>query len=475
MLNMQKSLSKPFYGLMALPSTAMGFALSIQIAALSAILRDKFNLEIHDIGLVWAAGPISGILVQVIIGLISDKAWFWGGRRRPFIIIGGAISALALLALPNIGVISASLGIEGIIGVALTVVLVLDLSINVGFNPTRAIIADLTPEGEARTRGYTWMQTISGTFGVLAYAIGATMGNIFLIYFGIGLVLAFTLIPALLMEEPRDLAGDTPDQIGFDLGLVIKGTQPLWAVFIYNVYALSMRLMDIERTDYTAEWLCAGATAILMIRVVALKKPTPDASGNDMTEFQKIMAAHSFSWLGVQAMFVFYYPYLEYALPGQGREVWEPAINLSFLTLNAVAAILPALILKPLAEKIPRVRLQAACLAIMAGGYVAAYMFGTSAISLYIIMAVLGIGWAAMVSLPFAIMSQRIEANRMGLFMGVFNLSVVLPQLVVSLGIAMWLQRVEDKGLLFIVAALSLAISSLLWLRVKPLPQAERI
>ena len=474
MLNMQKALSKPFYGLMALPSTAMGFALSIQIAALSAILRDKFNLEIHDIGLVWAAGPIAGILGQVIIGLISDKAWFWGGRRRPFIIIGGTLSALALLALPNIGIISSSLGLEGIVGVALTVALVLDLSINVGFNPTRSIIADLTPEGEARTRGYTWMQTISGSFGVLAYAIGATMGNIFLIYFGVGLVLLFTLIPALLIKEPEELAGETSDQAGFDLSLVIKGTQPLWAVFIYDVYALSARLMNIERHDYTAEWLCVGATALLMIWVMVLKKPKIDASGKDMTEFQKIMAAHSFSWIGVQTMFVFYYPYLEFALPGQGREVWEPAINLSFLTLNAVAAILPALILKPLSEKIPRVRLQAACLAIMAGGYVAAYFLGTSVISLYIIMAVLGVGWAAMVSLPFAIMSQRIEANRMGLFMGVFNLSVVLPQLVVSLGIAMLLQRVEDKGLIFIIAAISLAISALLWLRVKPLPDAER-
>ena len=95
MLEMQKRLSKSFFALMTLPATAMGFALSIQIAALSAILRSKYDLNIEEIGLVWAAGPIAGILGQPIIGMISDKVWFWGGRRRPFILIGGVLTALS--------------------------------------------------------------------------------------------------------------------------------------------------------------------------------------------------------------------------------------------------------------------------------------------------------------------------------------------------------------------------------------------
>jgi maltose/moltooligosaccharide transporter len=175
----QKHLDPVFYVLLSLPSTAMGFALSVQISALSWILSTKYNLKIEEVGLVWAAGPIAGIFGQVIFGVISDQAWFWGGRRRPFILIGGVLAALMLLALPNIEVVSTTLGLDGILGVAILVALMLDLSINVGFNPTRSIIADVTPEGQERTKGYTWMQTISGTFGVLAYVIGAVWGCCF--------------------------------------------------------------------------------------------------------------------------------------------------------------------------------------------------------------------------------------------------------------------------------------------------------
>ena len=166
MRDFQKNKTNAFFSLISLPSTAMGFALSIQISALSWILITQYGLDIHDVGLVWAAGPLAGIIGQVLIGVISDRVWFWNGRRRPFILIGGVLASLMLLALPNLDVISSAMGIEGILGVAIAVALTLDLAINVSFNPTRSIIADVTDEGDERTKGYTWMQTISGTFGV---------------------------------------------------------------------------------------------------------------------------------------------------------------------------------------------------------------------------------------------------------------------------------------------------------------------
>jgi Na+/melibiose symporter-like transporter len=153
MLDIQKKLSPAFYAILSLPSTAMGFALSVQISALSWILSTQYNLAIHEIGLVWAAGPIAGIFGQVIVGMISDEVWFWGGRRRPFILIGGTLSALMLLALPFIGVISTGLGFESVVGIAILIALTLDLSINISFNPTRSIIADVTPYGNERTKG----------------------------------------------------------------------------------------------------------------------------------------------------------------------------------------------------------------------------------------------------------------------------------------------------------------------------------
>ena len=211
MLDIQKRLTSSFFMILTLPATAMGFALAVQISALSWILSVKYGLDIHDVGLVWAAGPIAGIIGQVVIGVVSDKVWFWGGRRKPFILIGGVMGALMLLALPNIDVISTALVIDGILGVAITVALILDLAINVGFNPTRAIIADVTPEGPNRTKGFTWMQTVSGTFGVMAYAIGAMWDNYVLIYFGVSLVFLFNVIPPFFVEEPRELTAAAPD------------------------------------------------------------------------------------------------------------------------------------------------------------------------------------------------------------------------------------------------------------------------
>src|SRR3546814_3507882 len=87
----------------------------------------------------------------------------------------------------------------------MAVALARDLAVNVGFNPTRALIADVTSDGPERARGYSWMQAISGSFGVLAYAIGALFGNIVLIYAAVGIVLVLAIGPPFLIEEPRDL------------------------------------------------------------------------------------------------------------------------------------------------------------------------------------------------------------------------------------------------------------------------------
>jgi Na+/melibiose symporter-like transporter len=230
MYHFQERLTKSFYALISLPATAMGFALSVQISALSWLLTTRYNLDIHQVGIVWAAGPLAGIVGQVIIGLISDRVWFWGGRRRPFIVIGGTLAAAMLLALPNIHAIDGWLGVGNMLVVATAVALTLDLAINISFNPTRSLIADVTPEGDARTKGYTWMQTISGFFGVLAYVIGAVAGNFALISFGVVLVLLFSIVPVLFIEEKRTL-GATAAPGGEGIAQGARHTMGSYTVF----------------------------------------------------------------------------------------------------------------------------------------------------------------------------------------------------------------------------------------------------
>ncbi len=481
MLEIQKKLSKRFYALLSLPSTAMGFALSIQISALSWILSTKYGLKIEDVGLVWASGPIAGILGQVIVGIISDRVWLWKGRRRPFIFIGGLLAALMLLALPNIDVISKALGFQGILGVAIAVALTLDLAINVSFNPTRSIIADVTPEGTERTKGYAWMQTISGTFGVLAYVIGAVWNNYLLIYIGVVLVLAMSIIPPFFIEEPRELQNQNEEEGKHNkphtsFKEIMNSIQPLWGFLLYAVYAIVTRLLDMRSDNYYIEILCFAVTIFFILKVLFKNAEGKSKSEAGLIGFKKVLAAHSFTWIGIQTMFVYMFAYIQFkvynfgagsVIPGDVQINMGRVVSISFLILNAVGALLPAFVLEPITRKIGRVRTHAYCIASMAVGYAGMIFFGLTPVSIYILMGVLGIGWAATISLPFAIMSQKVDQAKMGLYMGLFNLAVVLPQLVASFGVGQAVSVAPDKSLIFIISAVTLAISAVLWFFVK--------
>ncbi len=481
MLETQKKLTNTFYALLSLPATAMGFALSIQISALSWILSTQYNLKIDEVGLVWAAGPLAGILGQVIIGVISDKVWLWGGRRRPFILIGGIFASLMLLALPNIKHISDSFGFSGILGMAIAIALTLDLAINISFNPTRSIIADITPEGVERTKGYTWMQTVSGTFGVLAYVIGAVWGNYVLIYFGVFLVFLLSVIPTFFITEPKELKAGANDKgksetVKTSFTEILLLIEPLWGFLVYAAYAMIAKMVDFKPDNYYIEAICFIITIVFILKTLFAKPNHNDASADGIISFKKILAAHTFTWLGIQTMFVYIFAFLQHKvflisdnslLTTVIKDDIGRIISISFLILNAVAALLPTLALEPIARKIGRVRTHFLCIASMAISYALMLVFGFSALNIYIIMALLGIGWASTISLPFAIMSQQIDQRRMGLFMGLFNLSVVLPQLVASFGVGQVVNSAGDKNIIFIISALSLGISALLWMLVK--------
>jgi maltose/moltooligosaccharide transporter len=255
-------------------------------------------------------------------------------------------------------------------------------------------------------------------FGVIAYLIGAWLGNYTLIYMGAFLVLVFSIVPTFFITESRELnqAGATPENAGA---------------------------------------IPTGAT--------------------DMGQFIRICIAHAFSWLGVQTMFVYMFAYAKQVLPvNTDDQSIGQVIAISFAVLNTVGFILPVAVLEPISERLGRVRTHLLALAAMAVGYFGIVFFGKSATSLYGLMVLVGIGWAAVVSLPFAIMTEKVDKSRMGLFMGIFNLSVVLPQLAASLFVGKFIQAAPDKSLIFIVAGVSLAISSGLWLMVKEVQNGNK-
>lgn len=405
MLDIQRRLTNSFYILLSLPATAMGFALSVQISALSWILSTQYGFDLHSVGLVWAAGPLAGILGQVIIGFISDKVWFLEGRRRPFILFGGLLAALMLQALTMIGVIQRSLGLTNIVFVATAVALTLDLAINISFNPTRAIIADVTPEGDQRTKGYTWMQTISGLFGAMAYLISVYMGNYVLIGIGVLLVAVFSILPIFFIQEPREMVHTADEKV--------------------------------------------------------------EAHGTNVKELLKIYLAHAFAWFGVQSMFVYAIAPIKQMLPGASNDDIGKVISMCFFLLNTIAFIVPSFVLEPLTHRLGRVRTHAMAIILMAVAYFGMKFFGTTPTMLYACMILAGIGWGAVVSLPFAIMSENVERGRMGFYMGIFNLSVVLPQLLTSSFLGKIMDAQTDQTYLWTICGWSLVCSGIAWLFVK--------
>lgn len=476
MLNIQKKMSNGFFALLSLPSTAMGFALSVQISALSWILSTKYGLDIHEIGIVWAAGPIAGIIAQPIVGLISDNMWFMGGRRRPWIIIGGILSALMMLALPNLEIIQKIFigGNDpqaGLLSIAVIVALTFDLSINVSFNPTRSLVADCTSRAD-RSKGYTWMQTISGSFGVLAYLIGGTLGNIFLIYFGVIIALGASVIPALLIEEPRELTNKSEDQSKKHNSAsdIFEALLPLAGFLFYGIYVIFSKLFGVHVSyevsigGFSLGIIEVISVVLLIISAVAVLTNFAKSS-KQSNEFQKVMLAHSFTWIGVQTMFIYALFYLTEVLH-LGEQAGK-VNSIAFFILSLVSSILPVFVLNGFAKKIGMVKTHLICIFIMAVGYAGVLFFGKTIILYYIMLAVAGIGWASVVSLPFAIMSEKVDQTKMGLYMGLFNLSVVLPQLVASFKMGEIINSATDKSVVFVICAITLAISGILWLFVK--------
>jgi len=174
-------------------------------------------------------------------------------------------------------------------------------------------------------------------------------------------------------------------------------------------------------------------------------------------------------------MFVYTFFYIKEVIFGFGSTETLPEatnneigtnIGIAFAILNTVGFLVPTLLLEPLAKKIGRVKTHMLAIFLMAIGYALLIFIGKTTVAFYVFMVIIGIGWGSVVSLPFAIMSEVINQNKMGLFMGLFNLSVVIPQLI-AVGLGSFLKSTPDKSMIFIISAVTLTISGFLWLLVK--------
>jgi Na+/melibiose symporter-like transporter len=362
-------------------------------------------------------------------------------------------------------------GAEGLLAIAVAVALTLDLAINVSFNPTRSLVADCTTK-EQRSSGFTWMQTVSGTFGVLAYLISVILGNEVLIYVGAVIAVLFTVLPIFFIQEPRELANEEDaaavKQEKSSIKDMIETILPLAGFLIYGIYFIIDTLFglgvggDIFGLDYVE----VACVAIQILAILAVLFNVTRSTENN-NQFQKILLAHSFTWWGVQTMNVYMFFYVSNIISGISADSFASVNSWAFLVRDLIGALLPVLVLNVIAKKSGMSKTHTGSILLMALGYALIYFFGSNIYVFFASLCLVGIGWASLVSLPFAIMSERVDQSKMGLYMGIFNLSVVLPQLVASGKMGEIVNAAADKSIIFAICAVCLAISGILWIAVK--------
>jgi MFS family permease len=494
MRDAQQRLSTGFLILLSLPTAAVGFALSSGIATTTWLLSTRYNLHLENIALIWLMGPLMGLLVQPLVGALSDRTWLLRGRRRPYLLAGGVAGAASTYAMLELDTIAAATGL-GLLTVAVLVALVADLSTNVTFNPARSLVADLTPEGPARVRGYAWMQTVSGVLGISAYLISIFFGNLALVLVTVAVVFVLTLLPLLFIEESAPAAMASPSGAGpvraAQRANGMAAFQALWPMVGFLVYGVFVAVDKLAFGDALSAWavplFLATVVLTLLWGIGTVWQGRRRPSGPN--RLRTMLLAHGFAWLGVQSMFVMGFFYVrDFVVPAAGASVLADGLyhlanaatastpttaadtagrilSMGFLLLNLVGAALPVLVLKPLCLRHGKVRVHAVAMGLMAAAYGFMAVAPAHEALYYLGMLLCGIGWSSLISIVFAIYSESVDSRAMGVSMGVFNSSLVLPALAVP-GLLKLSDALGQHRWVFALFAACLALSFAFWCAV---------
>jgi len=368
------------------------FGWGLQLANMSPIYK-YLHAEESSLPYLWLAGPITGLLIQPVIGSMSDRTWNRLGRRRPYFLVGAILASTALFIMPNSSKLWMAAGLLWI----------LDASINITMEPFRAFVADKLPE-EQRTLGFVMQSFFIGIGQTLANALPflfATLGVVGVMASGIPLSVEYS----------------------FKIGAV--------------VFLLAVLLTVITTKEYPPDDLEAFARMKREKKGIAAGFAEIFSSVAEMPKTMKQLAVvQFFTWFALPCMWqffgiavarhVFLAPNEKSALFAQGTE-WG---GLCFAVYNVVCFVI-AFLIPWLAKATSRKTVHLIALACGGFGLISVYFIHNKWM-LFASMAGVGIAWASILSMPYVILSVVIPPARMGVYMGVFNLFIVIPQVVMS-------------------------------------------
>ena len=391
------------------------FGWGLQLANMSAIYT-YLGANADDVPLLWLAGPVTGLVVQPIIGSMSDRTWNRLGRRRPYFLVGAILASVALFLMPSAGEIARGLTGTLITGVAMaaTLLWILDASINVSMEPFRAFVADKL-NIEQRTAGFVMQSFFIG--------IGASLAN---------------ALPYLFRQ--LGVEGTTASGIpltvlySFRIGAVAFLLAVLYTVLTTREYPPDdMAVFERRRLSYRNAGNVLGR--ILFVVRELLKEIS--AAIRDMPATMKQLAVvQFFTWLGLFCMWMFYGLMTSYHIfnaPNSDTQLFREGGEWGGLmfAVYSVTCFAIAFALPKLAAATSRKTVHAIALTCGGLGLLACY-FVESKELLILTMVGVGIAWASILSMPYAILSSALPPARMGVYMGVFNFFIVIPEIIAA-------------------------------------------
>lgn len=384
----------------------MGFAL--QNANASRILQ-SFGADVHSLSWFWIIPPLMGLIVQPIIGHYSDKTWTRMGRRKPYFLAGALLSALGLILMPQAGIFAS---IMPALWIGAGFLMIMDASFNIAMEPFRALVADILPSDQ-RTLGYSAQTVLIGIGAVIGSWLPYALSN----WFGVSSEAASNEVPYHII-------------LSFIIGAMVMIGAVMVTIFSVKEFTPEQITQFEQEEGVSTEQPSKGLVSIF----------------SDFAQMPKTMRqlawVQFFSWFALFGMWVFSTPAIAHHIYGTPlveyneltetqKKIYQEAgdwVGIIFGVYNGVSAIF-AFFLPWIAKRIGRIKTHALALGIGGLGLISIYFFHSPGM-LILSMIGVGIAWASILAMPYAILAGSIPAKKMGVYMGIFNFFIVLPQIV---------------------------------------------
>lgn len=405
------------------------FGFALQNANASRILQ-SFGADVEHLSWFWIAAPLTGMIVQPIIGHYSDKTWTKLGRRRPYFLFGAIFTAIALVIMPNSEMLAHFLP-PMLVGAGM--LMIMDASINVAMEPFRALVADLLPSDQ-RTLGFSIQTFLIGT--------GAVIGS---------------WLPYILAEwmgvEKAAAEGSVPDNVifSFYIGAAVLISSIVWTVVKTKEYPPEDMPEQVNRKK-------RSGLAEIFSDFMAMPKT-----------MKQLGIVQFFSWFALFSMWVFTTPAVAVHIYGAdvsdtSSVLYQDAANwvgIIFGVYNLVAAIY-ALLLPAIAKQIGR-KLTHSVSLLFGGASLISFYFINDPNLLILPMLGIGMAWGSILAMPYAILAGSLPAKKMGIYMGIFNFFITLPQIINGIVGGPIVKRFYDSQAIFaiVIAGVFLLIASI--------------